>query len=98
MKKFTEEEKVQHLANIIAMKTVNENEIEVAEYLQKLFSDYGIDSKIVPVTDTRVNLVAEIGSGSPVIGISGHMDVVSAVDESEWSSDPFILEERDGKL
>ena len=34
MKKFTEEEKVQHLANIIAMKTVNENEIEVAEYLQ----------------------------------------------------------------
>ena len=98
MKKFTEEEKVQHLANIIAMKTVNENEIEVAEYLQKLFSDYGIDSKIVPVTDTRVNLVAEIGSGSPVIGISGHMDVVSAGDEAEWSSDPFILEERDGKL
>ena len=98
MKKFTEEEKVQHLANIIAMKTVNENEIEVAEYLQKLFSDYGIDSKIVPVTDTRVNLVAEIGNGSPVIGISGHMDVVSAGDEAEWSSDPFILEERDGKL
>ena len=98
MKKFTEEEKIQHLANIIAMKTVNENEIEVAEYLQKLFSDYGIDSKIVPVTDTRVNLVAEIGSGSPVIGISGHMDVVSAGDEAEWASDPFILEERDGKL
>lgn len=33
-----------------------------------------------------------------MIGISGHMDVVSAGDESEWTSDPFTLEERDGKL
>lgn len=96
--KFTEEEKIQYLADIIAIKTVNENEIEVAEYLAELFSNYDIDSKIVPVTDTRVNLVAEIGSGSPVIGISGHMDVVSAGDENEWTSDPFVLAERDGKL
>lgn len=98
MKKFTEEEKIQFLADLIAMKSVNENEIEVAEYLKKLFADYGIDSEIVPVTETRVNLVAEIGSGSPVIGISGHMDVVSAGDETEWTSDPFTLTERDGKL
>ena len=98
MMRFTEEEKIQMLDDLIAMKTVNENEIEVANYLKDLFAKYGIDSKIVPVTDTRVNLVAEIGSGKPVIGISGHMDVVSAGDESEWTSDPFTLEERDGKL
>src|SRR5690606_6830348 len=73
-------------------------EIQVANYLKALFDEYGIESKIVPVTDTRVNLVAEIGSGSPVIGISGHMDVVSPGDESEWTSDPFTLTERDGKL
>ena len=98
MMKFTEEEKIQYLADIIAMKSVNENEIEVAEYLKDLFSKYEIESEIVPVTDTRVNLVAEIGSGSPVIGISGHMDVVSAGDEDEWTSDPFVLAEREGKL
>ncbi len=98
MKVFTEEEKIKRLADLIAIKSVNENEIEVANYLKDLFADYGIEAEIVPVTDTRVNLVAEIGSGSPVIGVSGHMDVVSAGDESQWSSDPFKLDERDGKL
>lgn len=98
MKKFTEEEKIAILADLIEMKSVNENEIEVANYLKALFSEYGIDSTIVPVTDTRVNLVAEIGSGYPIVGISGHMDVVSAGDENEWSSDPFTLTEKDGKL
>ncbi|MCM3670981.1 ArgE/DapE family deacylase [Mesobacillus maritimus] len=98
MKQFTEEEKIKILSDLIAIKSVNENEIEVANYLKELFAEYGIESKIVPVTDTRVNLVAEIGSGSPVIGVSGHMDVVSPGDESEWTSNPFTLTERDGKL
>ena len=98
MKQFTDEEKLNILSDLISMKSVNENEIEVANYLKNLFLDYGIDSTIVPVTDTRVNLVAEIGSGHPVIGISGHMDVVSAGDENEWASDPFTLTERNGKL
>lgn len=98
MKKFTEKEKIAILSDIIAIRSVNENEIEVANYLKDLFAQYGIMSEIVPVTDTRVNLIAEIGSGHPVIGISGHMDVVSPGDESEWSSDPFILTEKEGKL
>ncbi|MDR4890322.1 ArgE/DapE family deacylase [Fredinandcohnia sp. QZ13] len=98
MKLFTEEEKIKILSDIIAIKSINENEIEVANYLKDLFAEYGIESKIVPVTDTRVNLVAEVGSGSPVIGVSGHMDVVSPGDESEWTSDPFTLTVRDGKL
>ena len=98
MKHFTEEEKIKILSDIIAIKTVNENEIEVANYLKDLFGKYGIESKIVPVTETRVNLVAEIGSGGPVIGISGHMDVVSPGDENDWTSNPFTLTERDGKL
>lgn len=98
LKQFTEEEKIKILSDLISIKSVNENEIEVANYLKDLFAEYGIVSKIVPVTETRVNLVAEIGSGSPIIGISGHMDVVSPGDESEWTSDPFTLTERDGKL
>lgn len=98
MKHFTKEEKIKILSDIIAIKSVNENEIEVANYLKDLFASYDMESKIIPVTDTRVNLVAEIGSGSPVICVSGHMDVVSPGDESEWTSDPFTLTERDGKL
>lgn len=73
MKYFTEEEKIKILSDIIAIKSINENKIEVANYLKDLFAHYeGIESKIVPVTDTRVNLVAEIGSGSSVISVFGH--------------------------
>lgn len=96
--KFTDEEKISMLADIIAMRSINDNELEVAEYFQKLFSDHGIQSEIVPVTDKRVNLVATLGQGQPVIGISGHMDVVAPGDEADWDSDPFTLVERDGKL
>lgn len=98
MKKFTDDEKIQILDDLIAIESVNENEIEVANYLKELFAQYDINSEIVPVTDTRVNLVAEIGSGKPVIGISGHMDVVSPGNEEEWSTDPFKLTEKEGKL
>lgn len=63
MKQFTEEEKLKILTDVVAIKSVNENEIEVANYLKDLFAEYEIATNIVPVTDTRVNLVAEIGSG-----------------------------------
>ncbi|MCP1659804.1 ArgE/DapE family deacylase [Neisseria perflava] len=98
MKKFTEQEKLDLLKDLVAMKSVNDNEIEVAEYLKKLFAQYGIDSQIIPVTEKRVNLVAQIGSGKPVIGISGHMDVVSPGNLDDWDTDPFELVEKDGKL
>lgn len=98
MSVFTEEQKVKILEDLVAIKSVNENEIEVAEYLKKIFEEHGIETSIVPVTDTRVNLVAEIGSGSPIFGISGHMDVVSPGDESKWATDPFVLTEKEGKL
>lgn len=98
MSVFTEQQKLTILKDLVAINSVNGNEIEVAEYFKKLFEAYGIESTIVPVTDTRVNLVAEIGSGTPVFGISGHMDVVSPGDVSNWSTDPFVLTEKDGKL
>lgn len=98
MKEFTEQEHIDILADIIAMKSVNDGEHEVALYIKDLLGQYGIESEVIPVEENRSNLVATIGSGSPVIGLSGHMDVVSAGNESAWTSDPFVLEERDGKL
>lgn len=98
MKEFTEQEHIDILADIIAMKSVNDGEHEVALYIKGLLGQYGIESEVIPVEENRSNLVATVGSGSPVIGLSGHMDVVSAGNESAWTSDPFVLEERDGKL
>lgn len=95
---FTPEEKVQILKDLVAIKSVNNDEIEVAKYLHDFLSQYGIDSQILPFNERRANLVAEIGSGHPILGVSGHMDVVEPGDISAWTSDPFTLTERDGKL
>lgn len=92
------EEKVKILADLVAIQSVNDHETTVAEYLKVLFEAHSIEAKILKITDTRANLVAEIGQGAPVIGVSGHMDVVSAGDQSNWTSDPFQLTEREGNL
>lgn len=98
-KVFTDEEKIQILSDIVAIETVDQNEESVAFYLKELLEKYGIESSIIPSgTPGRANLVAEIGEGSPVIAISGHMDVVSPGNVSAWTSDPYTLTERDGKL
>lgn len=98
-KVFTDEEKIKILSDIVAIETVDRNEEDVANYLAALLSEYGIDSKVIPTEiPGRANLVAEIGSGSPVLAISGHMDVVSAGNAEAWTSDPYTLTERDGKL
>ncbi|PTG35950.1 succinyl-diaminopimelate desuccinylase [Staphylococcus capitis] len=98
MSVFSNEERVQILKEVVAFKTVNNNELEVCEYFQDLFKKYGIDSRIEKVEDNRANLIAEIGEGSPVLGLSGHMDVVSEGNPDEWTYDPFTLTEDDGYL
>ncbi|MBF7025431.1 ArgE/DapE family deacylase [Staphylococcus kloosii] len=98
---LSEKERIKILSDIIEIQSINDNEIEVAQYLQKLFSSYDIKSDIVKLddSDTRANLVAEIGEGKPVLGVSGHMDVVTTGDVSNWNYEPFKLTEDDqGRL
>ena len=67
----------------------------VADYLHQ----FGIDSTIVTDGDDgKANLLATIGpTDKPGVVLAGHTDVVP-VDGQEWSSDPFRLTERDGRL
>lgn len=95
---LTQQEKINILKDLVAIQSVNDNEIEVCHYLKDLFAKYEIEAAIQPITETRANLIAEIGSGKPVIAVSGHMDVVSEGDAALWSSPPFELTERNGKL
>jgi len=94
---MNETEKIKILSDLVAMNTVNHNEIEAAQYLKQLFDQADIQCKVLPVGDDRANLVAEVGSGSPVLAVSGHFDVV-AVDASEWDSDPFTLTAKGDQL
>lgn len=98
MTTFSEKEKIQLLADIIELQTENNNEIEVCHYLKNLFDKYDINFKILKVNEQRANIVAEIGSGSPILALSGHMDVVDAGNQDNWTYPPFQLTEKDGKL
>ncbi|MBM0869086.1 succinyl-diaminopimelate desuccinylase [Staphylococcus auricularis] len=98
MSLFSEAQKLQFLEDLILIDTVNHNELEVCRYLQQLLSDHNIEAKIIELGEHRANLVAEIGEEGPVLGISGHMDVVSPGDHDKWTYDPFKLTEMDGKL
>ncbi|UMT75102.1 ArgE/DapE family deacylase [Staphylococcus roterodami] len=98
MTTFSEKEKVQLLADIVELQTENNNEIDVCNYLKNLFDKYNIKSEILKVNEHRANIVAEIGYGSPILALSGHMDVVDAGNQDNWSYPPFQLTEKDGKL
>ena len=101
MSVLSNEERVKILSDIIEIQSENEKELDVAHYLQKLFKQYDINSEILELEDesSRANLVAEIGSGKPVVGVSGHMDVVKTGDTEQWNYDPFKLTEDDqGRL
>lgn len=67
----------------------------IRDYLAAL----GIDCTLIPVPGSdRYNLFATIGPPDiPGYILSGHTDVV-ATEGQNWTSDPFILTERDGRL
>lgn len=95
---FNDEQKLDILKDLISINSVNDNEKEVATYIQDLFAKHDIKAELTNVNGNRANLVAEIGNGKPVLGLTGHMDVVDPGNLDDWNSDPFKLTEKDGKL
>ena len=88
------------LARLIAFDTTSRNSnLELIAWVEDYLGVRGIASRRVANADgTKANLYAVIGpdvAGGVVL--SGHTDVVP-VDGQPWSSDPWVLTERDGKL
>lgn len=94
------EDKIKCLQDVIQIRSENDYETEVAEYYQDLFKTYGIESEMVEYSPTRKNLVAEIKGEEPgkVLVLSGHMDVVAAGDERDWTYPPFEAVIEAGKM
>src|SRR4029077_692074 len=64
------------------------------EYLAR----FGVASRLTFNAErTKANLFATLGAGSGGIVLSGHTDVVPVVGQA-WSSDPFTLTARDGRV
>ena len=73
--------------------------LALIEWVEAYLDGHGVPHRRVPNADgTKSNLLASIGpavEGGAVL--SGHTDVVP-VDGQPWSSDPFTVVERDGRL
>lgn len=84
------QKRIQVLQDVVRIPSVNGKEAEVADYLSQLLEEYGIESQHVTYCDGRDNLVASLSTGEgKVLGLSGHMDVVSAGNEDLWKYPPF---------
>lgn len=70
---FTDQEKVQILADLVAIKSVNDHELQVAKYLQRLFAKYGITAKLLPLAANRAGakLKLDIYMSQPSIQTTG---------------------------
>jgi acetylornithine deacetylase len=67
----------------------------VAEFAEA--AGFHVDVLPVPNAPGKCNLVARIGEGTGGLLLSGHTDTVP-YDADDWTSDPFTLTERDGRL
>ncbi|WP_277851723.1 M20/M25/M40 family metallo-hydrolase [Latilactobacillus curvatus] len=92
-------EKIAILEKLVSIDTTDQAEGVIADYLADLFAQHGIHTEKVASKPGHENLVAYLGEATDkVLGVTGHMDVVSIGDRSKWTSDPFTLTARDGKL
>jgi acetylornithine deacetylase len=79
--------------------TSAKSNLALIAFVEDYLKGHGIASTLVPSPDgAKADLFATIGPANQGgIGLSGHSDCVP-VEGQRWTSDPFTLTERDGKL
>ena len=88
------------LAKLVSFDTTSRgSNLELIEWVEGYLDGLGVAHRRVPNADgTKSNLIATIGPAEEGgVVLSGHTDVVP-VDGQPWSTAPFSLVERDGRL
>jgi acetylornithine deacetylase len=88
------------LARLVSFPTESQDSnLALIDFVRDYLASHGVASHLVPSPDGRkANLFASVGpqvDGGVVL--SGHTDVVPVAGQA-WTSDPWTLTERDGKL
>jgi acetylornithine deacetylase len=88
------------LAKLVSFNTESErSNLDLIHFCRDYLASHGVESTLVPSPDgQKANLYATIGpkvDGGVVL--SGHTDVVPVAGQN-WTSDPWTLAERNGKL
>ena len=79
--------------------TSRESNLDLIHFVRDYLSGLGVESTLIQDrSEPKANLFATIGpQDRPGIMLSGHTDVVP-VDGQDWSSDPFRMIEKGGRL
>jgi acetylornithine deacetylase len=88
------------IRRLVSFDTTSRNSnMRLIQFARDYLADLRVDSELVfDAGGTKANLFATLGpQDRPGIALSGHSDVVP-VDGQDWSSDPFALDERSGRL
>ncbi len=88
------------LAKLVSFNTESQNSnLDLIHFCRDYLAGLGVESTLVPSEDgNKANLYATIGPEAPGgVVLSGHTDVVPVAGQA-WSSDPWTLTERDGRL
>lgn len=93
-------EALRQLARLVAFDTTSRlSNLALIDYVEAELATIGVTATRVANEDgAKANLYATIGPAVPGgVVLSGHTDVVP-VDGQPWTSDPFAITERDGRL
>jgi len=88
------------LARLVSFPSVSrDSNLDLVDWLETYLEGQGITATRVPSPcGTKAALYAGVGPDGPGgVVLSGHTDVVP-VEGQDWTSDPFTLTERDGRL
>ncbi|HKK35633.1 MAG TPA: acetylornithine deacetylase [Paracoccaceae bacterium] len=88
------------LEKLVGFDTVSaKSNLPLIHFVRDWLASHGVESTLVPdETGEKAALFAQVGPDVPGgVVLSGHTDVVPVADQA-WSTDPFTLTERDGRL
>jgi acetylornithine deacetylase len=88
------------LAKLVAFDTTShKTNLPLIRFVETYLREHGVDSTLVPTPDgEKASLFATVGPpGIGGVALSAHTDVVPVTGQT-WSSDPFTLVERSGRL
>lgn len=86
------------LRKLVATPSVAPHEQDISSFCAQWLSDHGFAVETVTTIGGRDNLIASKGNGEKAVCFYGHLDTVSLIDEDRWRSNPYELEEKDGRF
>ena len=77
----------------------DQGNIGVINLLAQWLKDMGFEVQVIPLQERgdKANLIATLGKGPGGLVFSGHTDTVP-YDDARWNTDPFTLNQADGRL